>query len=81
MAKAKGNEEVTEVQEENTETPKNTKGKVADVKFLCPDCKFFINEKCEHYSNIKILIKKRVEKKVYISLNQKTECDYVQPKA
>ena len=47
----------------------------------CNNCLFFINNVCEHESNIKILLKKRIEKKEYISKELKTVCKNVQPKA
>lgn len=72
---AKRKEEETNNNEEIKEVNTSESG------YLCPNCRFFINNRCEHYSNIKIIIKKRIEKKVYISLNQKAECKYVQPKA
>ena len=75
MAKRK-TEDIEEPIENQEETIKT-----ASSDFLCPNCKYFINNVCEHYSNIKIIIKKRIEKRVYKSLEQKTECDYVEPKA
>lgn len=58
---------------------KETK-KAEEVKKLCPECKYFIENKCEHKSNIKYILEKRIEKKAYISLVQKTECEFCSPK-
>lgn len=50
--------------------------KKEETKYICSDCAFWKNDKCEHASNIKILLKKRIEKRVYKSLEQKTECEF-----
>ena len=54
---------------------------MAKKKYVCSDCKLYINNTCAHESNIKILLQKRVQKKVYKNIKLKTECNYVQPKA
>ena len=51
-------------------------------EILCTTCQFFIEGKCEHPSNYKILLKKRIEKKVYKSTDVKKNCqNYVQQQA
>lgn len=43
---------------------------------LCKKCKFYIDKKCEHESNIKYFIHRRIETKGYKSLETKTECKF-----
>ena len=45
-------------------------------KILCNTCKFYIDGKCEHESNIKYFIHRRIETKAYKSLEPKTECEF-----
>lgn len=45
-------------------------------EYICTNCKYFVDNKCEHDTNIQIQLKKRIEKKLYKSLEQKTECEY-----
>lgn len=49
-------------------------------EFVCDNCKYF-TDKCEHQSNLLILLHKRIEKITYKTLDKKEKCDYVQPKA
>ena len=80
MAKKKTEEQ----NEEIIETQEEIKAQEVNKEPLCPTCRYYIKNVCEHFSNIQILIKKRIEKKVYKSTEQKTECPYydnVQPKA
>ena len=47
-------------------------------KFLCDNCKFYI-DKCEHQSNLLILLNKRIETVTYKTLDKKEKCEnYVQ---
>lgn len=43
---------------------------------VCKTCQFYIDDKCEHSSNIKYLIHRRIEKKEYISLKPKESCEF-----
>ena len=45
-------------------------------KYKCINCKYFVENKCEHSSNIYFELQKRTEKKVYKSLKPKTECEF-----
>ena len=45
-------------------------------EYVCDNCKFYIDNKCEHTSNIQIILKKRIEKKVYKSQKKQTECKF-----
>lgn len=45
---------------------------------VCINCQFYIDDKCEHSSNIKYLIHRRIEKKEYKSLDKKSECEFHQ---
>ena len=49
------------------------KGNTKD--FVCNNCKFFTN-KCEHQSNLLVILNKRIETVKYKTLEKKTECDY-----
>ena len=44
-----------------------------EVKFACDNCKYF-TDKCEHKSNIQIILKRRVETIQYKSLDKKEKC-------
>ena len=52
--------------------------KEKEEKILCDTCKFFIDGKCEHESNIKYFIHRRIETKGYKSLKTKKECEFCQ---
>lgn len=49
---------------------------MANKKILCNSCKFYIDNKCEHESNICIELHRKIEKRAYISLETKTECKF-----
>lgn len=49
-----------------------------EKKILCNTCQFYIDGKCEHESNIKYFIHRRIETKGYKSLETKTECEFCQ---
>jgi len=49
--------------------------KVKEVS-ACDDCQFYIDGKCEHESNIKYFIHKRIETKGYKSLETKKRCKF-----
>lgn len=42
-------------------------------QFACDNCKYF-TDKCEHESNIQIILKRRVETIGYKSLEKKEKC-------
>ena len=44
-------------------------------KFACDNCKYF-TDKCEHQSNLLILLNKRIEKVTYKSLDKKEDCEH-----
>jgi len=46
-----------------------------EKKVLCDNCIYF-TDKCEHASNLKILLKRRIETVSYKSLEKKTECEF-----
>ena len=54
------------------------KKKQEEIKSLCDTCKFYIDGKCEHESNIKYFIHRRIETKGYKSLETKKECEFCQ---
>lgn len=60
-------------QEVKEETKKPVRKQV-----LCKTCKFYIDKKCEHESNIKYFIHRRIETKGYKSLETKSECEFCQ---
>ena len=43
---------------------------------VCITCQHYINGKCEHESNIKYFIHRRIETKGYKSLDKKLECEF-----
>lgn len=49
-----------------------------EKKDLCETCIFYIDGKCEHESNIKYFVHKRIETKGYKSLEKKSECEFCQ---
>ena len=51
------------------------KGNTKD--FVCNNCKFF-TDKCEHPSNLLILVHKRIETLTYKTLDKKSECEFYQ---
>lgn len=55
-----------------------TEKKSQRTQVVCKKCKFYIDNKCEHESNIKYLIHKRIETKGYKSLETKKECEFCQ---
>lgn len=55
-----------------------TKKKQEEIKSHCDNCKFYIDGKCEHESNIKYFIHRRIEIKGYKSLEEKSECEFCQ---
>lgn len=46
-----------------------------EVKFACDNCKYF-TDKCEHESNLRIILKRRIETITYKSLDKKEECKF-----
>ena len=44
-------------------------------KFACDNCKYF-TDKCEHQSNLLILLNKRIETVTYKSLDKKEDCEH-----
>ena len=48
---------------------------MAKKQVLCDNCKFF-TDKCEHESNLRIILKRRIETIGYKSLDKKTECEF-----
>lgn len=48
---------------------------MAKKKTICEKCKYF-DKFCKHKSNIIIQINKKIEKEVYKTTKQKTECKY-----
>lgn len=55
-----------------------TEKKSQRTQVVCKKCKFYIDNKCEHESNIKYFIHKRIETKGYKSLETKKECEFCQ---
>ena len=51
--------------------------KKKEKEVLCAKCKFF-TDKCEHKSNLNIIISNRLETVTYKSLEPKTECECFQ---
>lgn len=48
---------------------------MAKKQVLCDNCKYF-TDKCEHPSNLLILLDKRIETVTYKTLDKKTECEF-----
>ena len=48
---------------------------MAKKQVLCDKCKYF-TDKCEHQSNLLILLDKRIETVTYKTLDKKTECEF-----
>lgn len=46
-----------------------------EVKFACDNCKYF-SDRCEHASNLKIILKRRIESLEYKSLDKKEDCKF-----
>lgn len=55
---------------------KKTEETKKKLQVLCKKCQFYIEGKCEHESNIKYFVHKRIETKGYKSLEKKSECEY-----
>ena len=48
---------------------------MAKKQVLCDNCTFF-TDKCEHQSNLRIVVNKRLETITYKTLDKKTECEF-----
>lgn len=46
-----------------------------EKQILCDSCIFF-TDKCEHESNLRVFLKRRIETVTYKSLDKKTECEF-----
>lgn len=44
-------------------------------RFKCDNCAFF-TDKCEHSSNLRIFLKRRIETVTYKSLDKKKKCGF-----
>lgn len=48
---------------------------MAKKQDLCDNCKFF-TDKCEHESNLLVILKKRIETVTYKTLDKKSDCEF-----